>query len=125
MRRTSPSNRIAGYFREPQNLIPQNLIHVVRPSVWHPEARPRRGGIPTVHRLGGPAAGIMACLLQLAASTLCVAAAISSWLGHPIPVSTTTMVLLGGAVFGASSGLLLYNFVVSAAIASASTRDIN
>lgn len=118
MRRTSPSNRIARYFREPQT-----PTYVVTPPAWRPAARLPSRDIPLVHRLGGPTAGITACLLQLAASTLCIAGAISAWLGHPIDLSPTTLVLLGGVVLGASSGLLLYSFLVSAAVASATTQD--
>lgn len=114
MRPSTPANRITAYYRDSE----EPLFTVSR-RVHSVESRPRRRRIALVHRLGGPAAGIVACLLQLSASTLCIAGAVSSWLGHPVGLSPTTAVLLIGAVFGASSVLLLYSFVVAAAVASA------
>ncbi len=117
MRRTSPSNRIAAYYRDPSD-----VAYVVTPPAGAPKWGRPRTGIATVHRLGGPAAGIVACLLQLLASMLCLGAAVLSLLGYSIAISPITAVLLGGVVFGATSGLLLYSFLVSAAVASADRR---
>ncbi len=112
MRSGMPNNRVSAYYRESPEAFAS-----LRDGGRRPEARPRRR-IALVHRVGGPVAGVVACLLQLAASTLCVAGVVSTWLGHPIGLSQPTAVLLGGAVFGASSVLLLYSFLVGAAIAS-------
>jgi hypothetical protein len=57
-----------------------------------------------------------ASLLQLAVSALCVAGALSTWLGHPPEISPTMAVFLGGAMFGTVSLLQLYSSLTSAAV---------
>lgn len=66
-------------------------------------------------RQGGRVAGMSASLLQLAASALCVAGALSTWVGYPVGISLTTAVFLGGILFGTISLLQLYSVVTDAA----------
>lgn len=115
MRPTSPSNRISAYYGKTDGLTATKYpfaaghyqsIHS-RPTHCRQTANWRR--------FGGRVAGMAASVLQLAVSTLCVAGALSTWLGYPVGISLTTAVFLGGLLFGMISLLQLYSVVTDAA----------
>ena len=109
MRPTSPSNRISAYYSNSGGLstteYPVTAGHS-QSTHYHPPSFRRR--------IGGRVAGIVASVLQLAVSALCVAGAMSSWLGYPIGIAPTTAVFLGGLLFGTISLLQLYSVVTDA-----------
>lgn len=110
MRPTSPSNRISAYYDRTagvattgyQSAFPYRHVAASAPVAY------TRG-------FGGRIAGMAASVLQLAVSALCVAGALSTWLGHPIGISVTTAVFLGGVLFGTVSLLQLYSVLTGAA----------
>ena len=117
MRPKSPSNRISGYYCQPDSRqtelrrtgdLSAKRYHFAAPTT-------HRQQVAFARRVGGRLAGIAASLLQLAASALCVAGAFFTWLGYPVGISLTTAVFLGGVMFGTVSLLHLYSVLAGAA----------
>jgi hypothetical protein len=110
MRPTSPSNRISAHYGKTDGLsamkYPFPAGHYR--STHHQQVGHRR-------RIGGRVAGIVASVLQLAVSALCVVGALSTWLGYPVGISLTTAVFMGGLLFGTISLLQLYSVLTDAA----------
>jgi hypothetical protein len=109
MRPTSPSNRISGYYGNTDGLSATKYPFAARHyrPTHQQQAAHRR-------RFGGRVAGMAASVLQLAVSALCVAGALSTWLGYPVGISLTTAVFMGGLLFGTISLLQLYSVVTDA-----------
>lgn len=109
MRPTSPSNRISAYYVKTDGLSATKypFAPAYCRSTQYRQAAHRR-------RLGGRVAGVAASILQLAVSALCVAGALSTWLGYPVGISLTTAVFIGGLLFGMISLLQLYRVVSDA-----------
>ncbi|QDV80250.1 hypothetical protein K2D_38760 [Planctomycetes bacterium K2D] len=108
MRPTSPSNRISRYYQSAAGLpLTHEPFAPVPPAVGRLD-RPSR-------QVGGRIAGMAASVLQLAISALCVAGAVSTWLGHPLGISLTMAVFLGGLMFGTVSLLQLYSALAGTA----------
>lgn len=110
MRPTSPSNRISAYYVKTDGISTPKypFAPAYYRSTHHQQVAHRR-------RLGGRVAGMAASLLQLAVSALCVAGALSTWMGYPVGISLTAAVFMGGLLFGTISLLQLYSVVTDAA----------
>jgi hypothetical protein len=108
MRPTSPSNRVSTYYQaiEAHNAYASSATN--HSAIWA-----SRQQAACQRRRSGRVAGMAASVLQLAISSLCVAAALSMWLGYPIGISPTTAVFLGGMMFGMVSLLQLYSAIAN------------